>query len=58
MKNFEIWLVEQHPEFIDEGWKDWAKKGVLAATLGASTLAGMNQPAQADPSDLPQGKPT
>ena len=47
MKNFEQWLEATHPEYLEEGWKDWAKKGVIAATMGAAGLGMMPGQAQA-----------
>jgi len=41
MKNFEQWLEATHPECLEEGWRDWAKKGVVAATMGAAGLGMM-----------------
>jgi len=47
MKIFDKWLEETHPEYLEEGWKDWARKGVMAASLGAASLGLMPGQAQA-----------
>jgi hypothetical protein len=49
MKEFNEWLLETHPEFINEDWKDKLRKGLVAATLlGGGTAHG------SDFNDLPK----
>jgi hypothetical protein len=42
MITFDKWLIINHPEFIDEGWRDMVRTGVLGATLGATAFGGMH----------------
>jgi hypothetical protein len=35
---FEEWIIENHPEFYDEGWRDWAKKAALGGALVGAGL--------------------
>lgn len=37
MSNFKNWLKTNHPETFEEGWKDWARAGVTAASMGLAS---------------------
>lgn len=39
MKTFNEWLVDEHPEIMDESsWRDWAKAAALTTALAAGTF--------------------
>ncbi len=46
MQTFIEFLADKHPEALDEGWRDWAKKAVIGGTLaaGACGIGGCSAP--------------
>ena len=46
METFEQWVVDQHPDVIDENWKHWLAGGALgaAAALGGASMMNRSTP--------------
>lgn len=42
MKNFETWLNNNHPEILEEDFKDFLKKGALATGILSSIAGGVS----------------
>jgi hypothetical protein len=40
MNTFEQWLTENHPEILDENWRDILRNGTRAGTTAAGIFAG------------------
>lgn len=38
MKTFSEWLVDEHPDMVDEAWRDWAKAAALTTALATGAL--------------------
>lgn len=52
---FEEWMLKNHPEKLDEDWRQWAKKAALG---GALLGAGMGLGKMSGTSDSPISQPT